>query len=114
MPREDEDYLADMRSYAGRVLSFVEGLGFPEFARSGLRQYAVLKAVETIGEAASQVSASTRQTGPAIPWADIIGMRNRLVHTYYAVDLNIVWKTVQEDLPALVAQLEPLLPEQSA
>ena len=114
MPREDEDYLADMRSYAGEALSFVEGLDFSEFTRSNLHQYAVFKAVETIGEAASQVSDSTRQTGQSIPWTDIIGMRNHLVHAYFAIDLDIVWQTVRDDLPALIAQVEQLLPEQGS
>ncbi len=113
MPREDEDYLADMRSYAHEALSLTEGLGFPEFTQSMLHKYAVFKAVETIGEAASNISEETRRTNPAIPWADIIGMRIRLVHAYFAIDLDIVWQTVQEDLPTLITQLEPLAPKQT-
>ncbi len=111
MPRQDEDYLADMRSYAHEALYFTEGLSFPQFRESILHRYAIFKAVETIGEAASHVSDGTQQTGPAIPWAKIIGMRNRLVHAYYAIDLDVVWDTIHKDLPWLIAQLEPLVPD---
>ena len=113
MPREDEDFLADMRSYAHDALSVTEGLTFADFEESTFRKYATFYTVATIGEAASKVSSDIRHTNPAIPWADIIGMRTRLVHAYFAIDLDIVWKTVQEDLPELIAQLEPLVPEQS-
>ena len=112
MPREDEDYLADMQSYAHRALACTDGFTFAEFEESMLHQHAAFYTVAIIGEAASNVSADVRQISPAIPWADVIGMRNHLIHAYYAVDLDIAWKTIQEDLPVLIAQLEPLVPEQ--
>lgn len=112
MPREDEDYLADMRSYAQAALGLTEGLTFAEFKESTLHKHAVFYAVATVGEAASKISSGIRQNAPAIPWADIIGMRIHLIHVYFAIDLDIVWKTIREDLPALIAQLESLLPEQ--
>ncbi|MDE2836403.1 MAG: DUF86 domain-containing protein [Chloroflexota bacterium] len=111
MPREDEDYLADMRSYAYRALDFTEGLSLLDFSQSTLHQYAAFNAIATIGEAASRISGSIQQASPAIPWTDIIGMRNRLIHAYYAVNVDIVWNTIQDDLPTLIAQLEPLLSE---
>ena len=89
-----------------------EGLTFAEFKESILHKYAVFHIVATIGEAASRISADIRQASPAIPWADIIGMRIHLVHIYFAIDLDMVWKTVREDLPELIVQLEPLVSEQ--
>ena len=71
---------------------------------------AILKAVEVVGEAASQVSPEGKEAHPEIPWAKIIGMRNRLVHGYFNVNLERVWETVQQDLPDLIALLEPLVP----
>ena len=70
---------------------------------------AILKAVEIIGEAASRISEETKAKHPGIPWTEIIGMRNRLVHGYFAIRLDRVWQTVQDDLPPLIAQLEPLV-----
>ena len=70
----------------------------------------MVKAVENIGEAASRISADTRQAYPEIPWSQIVGMRNRLVHAYFDINLDILWQVVQDDLPALIAQLEPLVP----
>ena len=112
MPREDEDYLADMRSYAYRALDFTEGLSRSDFSESNLHQYAAFNAIATIGEAASRISGSTQQASPVIPWTDIIGMRNRLIHAYYAINVDMVWNTIQEDLPTLIAQLDPLVPEE--
>ena len=63
-----------------------------------------------IGEAASRISEETRARHPNIPWTQIIGMRNRIVHGYFAIRLDRVWQTVQDDLPPLIAQLEALVP----
>lgn len=65
----------------------------------------MIKDVEIIGEAAYQVSDETRSRLPDIPWDDIVGMRHRLVHAYFDINLDILWKTVQEDLPLLVKRL---------
>ena len=70
---------------------------------------AIVKAVEIVGEAASKVTPETQQLLPTVPWVDIIGMRHRLIHAYYDVDLDIVWGTVEVDLPPLIAALEAWL-----
>jgi len=69
----------------------------------------LVKDVEIIGEAAYQISQNTRSQLPDIPWEDIIGMRHRLVHAYFDINLDILWKTVQEDIPLLVELLEKAL-----
>lgn len=71
--------------------------------------FAVIRCVEIIGEAASKVSEKTRSSAPDIPWAAIVGMRNRLVHAYFDVDTDVVWKTVTAELPALKTRLKTLL-----
>lgn len=73
-------------------------------------QLALVKSIEIIGEAARQVSAPARARIPEIAWSEIIGMGHRLIHTYYEIDARLVWNTVTEDLPALIAQLEPRVP----
>jgi uncharacterized protein with HEPN domain len=69
----------------------------------------LVKELEIIGEAANKASAETRSQSNAIPWQDISGMRNRLIHAYFDVDLDVVWSTVTKDLPSLKAELERLL-----
>ena len=70
---------------------------------------ALVKSVETIGEAASKISEECQKNLSQIPWADIIGMRNRLIHAYFEINLDILWKTLIEDLPPLIADLERIL-----
>ena len=80
MRRDDAAYLLDMLLSARDAAEFAAGLTFPQFERSRLHQNATLKAIEVIGEAAARISEKTRQAHPGIPWPEIIGMRNRLVH----------------------------------
>ncbi len=108
--RRDDAWLLDMLLAARRAVGFAAPLTFPEFEDDHLHQLAILKAVETIGEAASRISQETKARHPEIPWTEIIGLRNRLVHAYFAIQLDIVWQIVQDDLPPLIKQLEPLVP----
>ena len=108
--RSDDAWLLDMLLAARKAVEFFAPLTFPEFEDDHLRQLGILKSVEIIGEAASRVSEETKAKHPDIPWTQIIGMRNRLVHAYFAIQLDIVWKVVQDDLPPLITQLEPLVP----
>ena len=110
-PPEDEALLRDMLEHARRAVGAVA-----EKDRSDLESDLILAAalerfLEVIGEAASKVSASTRAEAPNIPWREIIGMRNRLVHGYAAVDHDIVWDVVSADLREVIDALEQLLAE---
>ena len=93
--RRDDAYLLDMLLASRDAVQFAAGLTFLQFERSRLHQNAILKAIETIGEAAAQISRETKQAHSEIPWPEIIGMRNRLVHGYFDVNLERVWETVQ-------------------
>ncbi len=110
MPREEEALLLDMLESARDAVAFAEGLEYRDFVEDRRSQLAILKAVEIVGEAASRVSADTRNAHPAIPWREITGMRNRLVHAYFGIDLRQVWDTVRDDIPSLINELEPLVP----
>lgn len=103
-----------MRSYALDACSHVEGMTFDEFAQSDLHQRATFYAIGIVGEAASHVGQEIRAANPDIPWRQIVGMRNRIFHAYFDIDVRAVWRTVQQDLPSLIARLEPMLPEQGA
>jgi len=72
---------------------------------------ALVKAIEIIGEAAYQISLDTRDEVQGIPWDDIIGMRHRLVHAYFDINLDILWQSVRDDIPDIVYKLEPILDE---
>ena len=108
--RRDEAFLLDMLIAARDAVNFASKLARDEFRESRLHQQAIAKALETVGEAAARVSEETRKASPDIPWRDVIGMRNRLVHGYFDLDLDKVWETVQSDLSPLIAALEPLVP----
>ena len=69
---------------------------------------ALVKCIEIIGEAGAKISNESREDLPQIPWSNIIGMRNRLIHAYFDINLDILWKTVIEDLPPLIAELEKI------
>ena len=110
MPRDDSAYLLDMLLAARDAVSFTEGMSYDEFALDRRTQLSVLKSMEIVGEAAAHVKEDTKRAHPAIPWREIVGMRNRLVHAYFDIDLPLVWDTACDDLPALIARLEPLVP----
>ena len=108
--RRDEAYLLDILIAARKALRFLEGMSWEEFQQSELHQNAVMQPLEIIGEAARRVSQQTRDAHPEIRWEEMIGMRNRLIHEYFRVNLKTVWDTVHNDLPSLIALIEPLVP----
>ena len=111
--RRDDALLLDMLVYADEAIGFASSLTFEAFEASRLHQLAIIKAVETIGEAASQVGDATRTALSDFPWRELIGMRNRLVHAYGSIQLDVVWRTVREDIPALAEQLRPLVTKEA-
>jgi uncharacterized protein with HEPN domain len=108
--RRDDAYLLGILIAARKALKFLEGMTWEEFEQSELHQNAVVHLLEITGEAARLVSQETRDAHPDIPWEQMIGMRNRLIHEYFRVDLATVWDTVRNDLPRLIALIDPLVP----
>ncbi|MGH9855939.1 MAG: HepT-like ribonuclease domain-containing protein, partial [Blastocatellia bacterium] len=93
------DYLADILDAIGKVSRFIEGLTFEEFAQDDKTVFAVVRGLEIIGEATKQIPSSVRDSCPEIPWREMAGMRDKLTHGYFGVNLMVVWKTSTEDLP---------------
>jgi uncharacterized protein with HEPN domain len=110
--KRDEVYLRHMLDAIDRINGYVAGMPFGEFEFDLMAQDAVVRQLGIIGEAARRVSRSLQEDSPEIPWADIVGMRNILIHDYLEVDLGEVWKTVQDDLPALKEEVLEILPIQ--
>ena len=76
-------------------------------------ELALVKCVEIIGEAASSVSKDCKDNFPQIPWTNIIGMRNRLIHAYFEINLDILWKTLMDDLPPLIDEIKKIIPPEN-
>ncbi len=98
-----------MRDASRDALAFVAGKTVAGLERDRMLAYALVRCIEIVGEAASNVSAAMRARFPEIPWVDASDMRNRLIHGYYAVDESRVWETVTRDLSALLPLLERAL-----
>jgi len=109
MNANDRVRLRHMLDAAREALSFSKDRTREELSTDRMLLLSLVKEIEIIGEAASQVSADFREGTPEIPWAQIVGMRHRLIHAYSDVNTSVVWSTVVSDLPALVAKLEGIL-----
>lgn len=112
MNTKDEKRIHDIVAEAHRALAFAQGKTREDLETDTMFAYAVTHCLLIIGEAASKVSAETRQRHPQIQWRNMVGMRNRIVHDYGHVDLVIVWNTVEDILSDLIKQLEQILPQE--
>jgi uncharacterized protein with HEPN domain len=106
----DDAYLLDMLVAARKACAFCAEAAWERFEEDELLQNATIRMLEIIGEAAARISAQTKAAHPEVPWKEVIGMRHRLVHEYFRINSRTVWETVQNDLPRLVAAIEPLVP----
>jgi uncharacterized protein with HEPN domain len=104
MLKPDKVRLQHMVDAANEALSFVAQKSRTELTTDRALALALVKSIEILGEAASKVSRELRSQSPEIPWTDIIAMRNRLIHSYFDVNLDIVWQTVTVELPPLVTK----------
>ena len=109
MPLPDAVRLRHIRDAARDAVSFVEGKSRADLGSNEMLSLALVRLLEVIGEAANGISSELRAKHPGIHWAGMTGMRNRLIHGYFDVNLDIVWETVTKDLPPLVAEMELVL-----
>jgi len=106
---DDRTRLRHILDAARDALTFARGKEISDLYGDKQLTLALFKCIEIIGEAASRVSITTRESLPDIPWGNIIGMRNRLVHVYFDVDAELVFETVQDELPPLIEKIERIL-----
>lgn len=105
-PRDDSVYLGHIQDAIARIESYLAGVTEEQFFEAPLIQDGVIRQLQIIGEATKRLSAEFREGTPGIPWRDVAGMRDKLVHDYMGVDLEAVWDSAIEDVPALKAKLE--------
>jgi uncharacterized protein with HEPN domain len=113
MPPDDQVRLRHMLDAARTAARYAHQHQRADLDIDELAAHGLVRLIEIIGEAAARVSPGGRAALPDLPWPAIIGMRNRLVHGYYDVDLDVVWHTLTDDLPPLIEQLERHVPEAS-
>jgi uncharacterized protein with HEPN domain len=111
MPRDYRVYLDDILEAAGKIEEYIEGYTRREFVEDSRTVDAVIRNLMVIGEAANHVPDEVRTRYPAAQWRDMIGLRNIVVHEYFGVNLDVIWKIVQNDLPQVRVLVKKILGE---
>ena len=107
--KSDFLYLEHIQESIRKIEKYTKKINLAEFLEDELIQDAVIRQFEIIGEASNHISAETTNIITDVPWSDIVGFRNVLIHDYFEVDLRAVWSTVQSDLPLLKSKIEQYL-----
>jgi len=106
---KEQAFLSDIGEATRRIQSYTTGMNYEAFLSDTKTQDAVVRNLEIIGEATKQLSESVRQQAPQIPWRNIARMRDKLIHHYFGVNLDIVWQVIQHDLVPLLSAIDSIL-----
>ena len=109
--REYKDYVLDISDSIEKIEKFVEGFTLEDFKKDEKTIYAVIRATEIIGEAVNRIPVNIKRKHREVPWKNMAGMRNKLIHEYFGVNMDVVWKTIKEDIPNLKSQMSVILDE---
>ena len=107
--RDYRDYLRDIFDSINDIADFIKSMNFEEFKRDKKTIYAVVRSIEVIGEATKKIPRALRGKHRDIPWKKMAGMRDRLIHEYFGIDVEILWKTAKEDIPSLKQSIQNIL-----
>ena len=99
--RDLRDYLNDILEMIEDVNKFIEGMSYENLVNDKKTLYAVIRCLEVVGEAVKKIPNSIRDEHPEMPWREIAGMRDKLTHEYFGIDIETIWDTIKEDLPTL-------------
>ncbi len=112
--RNSVDFLIDYTRLDWKIENFVEGFDFEEFSKDPKTIYAVVRALEIIGEATKKLPNFLKVEHPEVPWRDMAGFRDKVAHGYFSVDLEVVWDTAVNDAPSLKPLITKILNETRA
>jgi len=107
--RDYRDYLRDIFDSILDVEAFTESMAFEDFAKDRKTINAVIRSLEVIGEAAKKIPKPVRDRYPSVPWKKMAGMRDKMIHEYFGVDVEILWKTIKENVPPLKPLIQEVL-----
>ncbi|MFQ4136723.1 DUF86 domain-containing protein [Nodosilinea sp. PGN35] len=111
--RQIEDYLRDMLDAIDAVEEFTAGMSFEDFEADQKTVYAVIRAIEIVGEATKTIPQPLRGKYTQVPWKSIAGMRDKVIHQYFGVNLRVIWDTIKQDFPALQPTIAQMLSDLS-
>ena len=103
------DYLVDILDATAQAQRFTAGMSYDEFATDAKTVFATVRALEIVGEASKRIPTSVREAYPDIPWRSMAGMRDKLIHDYFGVNLEVIWKTVTEEIPTIEPKLRQIV-----
>lgn len=107
--RTDGDFLSDIQEAMRRITAYTTGVTYETFLADTRTQDAVIRNLEVIGEATKNLSVKLRTQNPGLPWKGMAGVRDRLIHHYFGINLDIVWQIITTDLPAVATQIEEII-----
>ncbi|MGI6339254.1 MAG: DUF86 domain-containing protein [Bacteroidales bacterium] len=108
MAKDDLAYIEHILDCIRKIKEFTNGLSLKDFLVNELVQDAVIRNIEIIGEVSKKISSDTKQIYYEIPWKEIAGMRDKLIHDYLGVDVEVVWRTITEDIPTLEKHIKEI------
>ena len=108
-PRRDSHYLGDIQEAIERIVAYTGSLSYQQFLADIKTQDAVVRNLQVLGEAAKKLSPGLRNTTPHLPWQEMAGMRDKIVHDYFGINYDIVWTVIRQELPAILAEIKKLL-----
>lgn len=109
--RETVDFLKDILESIEKIEKFIKGLEFDDFSKDDKTVYAVIRALEIIGEATKNLPDSLKEEYPEVPWRKMTGTRDKVIHGYFGVDLEVIWRTVTRNIPTVKPLIKDILDE---
>ncbi len=112
--REHSDYLKDIYDSITALEEFVKGMNLKKFTKDRKTVFAAIRCFEVIGEATKNIPRAFRNKHPDMPWNEMAGMRDKLIHEYFGVDVKVLWKTIKKDIPPLKKSLSKIIEDSKA